>query len=84
MKYLIVNVYDSCYGFSICHNGVVEPMDKWNTERNSELVADMYRIMNGGGYTSGLLEKYGNDYDLIILCEDGGTEVLKNDVKEGK
>ena len=23
MRYLIVNVYDSCYGFSVCSNGIV-------------------------------------------------------------
>jgi hypothetical protein len=71
MKYLIVSIYDSGYGFSICDNGKVifESEEEYLTYVNFDV-----------DFREWLKNKY-KDYDLIIICEDGGTQVVVDRTK---
>ena len=75
MKFIIVGIYDTWFGYSININGKLYNSDSkigkeiykkyWENDDN--------RITKFYNY---LLEKY-KDYDLIAVCEDGYTEIIK-------
>ena len=73
MKYLIVSIYDSGYGFSVCDNGKYIPKFKV-TKASCEEYKWYYELIEPVFYYK-LKKKY-SDYDLIIVCEDGEVEVL--------
>lgn len=78
MRYLIINIYDSWFGRSICVNGEVY------TE--GDLIDDLYRLYYGdtkyqdlNSFEKLVVEKYGDQFDLIVICEDGDTTVVKGE-----
>ena len=73
MKYLIVSIYDSGYGFSICDNGNYIP--KFKITKISCEEYKWYDELIESAFYHKLKKKY-NDYDLIVVCEDGEVEVL--------
>ena len=69
MKYLIVSIYDSGWGFSVCDNGkVIEAREEY--ESYSEFV----------NFAEWLKNKY-KDYDLVVICEDGNVQVVVDKTK---
>lgn len=83
MRYLIINNgYESCCGFSICVNGVTEKYKKYG--ENTKLCADLFIFVRGCSYherKDKIIERCGDLFDFMVLCEDGKIEVLKDDVK---
>lgn len=73
MKYLIVSIYDSAYGFSVCDNGKYIP--KFKVNKNTCEEYKWYDELIAPVFYYKLKKKYSN-YDLIIVCEDGEVEVL--------
>ena len=78
MRYLIINIYDSWFGRSICVNGEVY------TE--GDLIDDLYRLyyddtkyQDLNSFEKLVVEKYGDQFDLIFICEDGDTTVVKGE-----
>lgn len=74
MKYVVVSIYDAGYDFNVNKNG--KPQFFVNDE------FDKYFDL-AGDFDEWLKEKY-KDYDLIIVCEDGEIEILKDKTKEEK
>ena len=74
MRYLIISIYDSGFGFSVCVNGKVLPKYdelSWSISKEIEPYWDIYDNVNYEEEFAKL------DFDLIVLCEDGATHVLK-------
>ena len=76
MKYVIVSIYDSGYGFMLCDNGECRYRELENEEDYTE---EYYAYLNGH-FREWLLNRF-KDYDLIVVCEDGNVEVLKDTIK---
>lgn len=78
MKQLIISIYDSwTYGrvkvngkriFSLEQNIKLHYFDVWNSYTP---------LSDRDPFVDWLKHKYGAKYDSIIICEDGGIEVLK-------
>ena len=87
MKYVIISIYDSWYQYSVNINGILydettkKAKDLYNLYWNPTN-ENMFRF-----FEQRLLIKYRN-YDLIVLCEDGFIQILKDRskcyVKENK
>lgn len=76
MRYLIINIYDSWFRRSICVNGEVYI--------EGDLIDDLYRLyyddtkyQDLNSFEKLVVEKYGDQFDLIVICEDGDTTVVK-------
>ena len=80
MKYLIVSIYDSAWEFSVCDSGVVHS----KYDEFTEPIRKLYWDEGNASFEHNLLDKYGDKYDLIIVCEDGMIQVLKNNTKGDK
>lgn len=82
MKYLIFSIYDSWYWYSVNINGI-----NYDTDNDDiGICKKLWDIEWGscGDYSSVndyLLKEY-NDYDLIVICEDGCIEILKDNIKQ--
>lgn len=75
MRYLIISIYDSGYGFSVCVNGkVLHKYDEvgWSINKEIEPYWDIFNNLNNYEEEFAKL-----DFDLIVLCEDGATNILK-------
>lgn len=73
MKYLIVSIYDSGCGFSICDNGkVIEAREEYGIYIGFDI-----------DFGDWLKNKY-KDYGLIVICEDGNTQVVVDKTKSIK
>ena len=72
---VIVSVYDGGYGFSVMADGIVSSPHTFHGEK--ETVADvLYGIYKEFGWESGKEFKKMFPNKQIIVCEDGGIEVL--------
>lgn len=74
MKYIILSIYDSWYEYSCNINGTF-----YDEETN--ICRQLYNTEWGmhpkyNSVNEYLLKEY-NDYDLIVVCEDGNIEILK-------
>lgn len=91
MRYLIINIYDSWFNRSVCDNGKIYTYDD-----NHPLLKDLYDMYYDMGeyqtetysndfyrFDKLVLGKYGDSYDLIVICEDGDTKVLKGATNDG-
>lgn len=78
MKYLIVSIYDSGYEFSVCKNGRV--YQKYSKNGKYVTEAKVY-LVGYGEVLRDYLEKKYKDYDLIVICEDGNTQVVVDKTK---
>ena len=73
MKYLIVSIYDSGCEFSVCDNGrVIEAREEYGIYIGFDV-----------NFANWLKKKY-KDYDLIVICEDGSTQVVVDKTKSIK
>lgn len=69
---LIISIYDSwTYGEVRANKKRIPPL-----ERKIES-AYLYGVDKDLPFNDWLLNEYGSSYDSIIVCEDGGIEVLK-------
>ena len=78
MKYVIVSIYDGGYGWSICDNGY-QTIKNYGTK--AEESPEIYKewLSNKKFGTGAWLKQKFFDYDLIIVCEDGDVEIVKDD-----
>lgn len=76
MKQLIISIYDSWYYGEVYSNGKrSKPL-----ENKIHKVYDTipYRVWyKDDSFNEYLLNEFGASYESIIICEDGGIEVLK-------
>lgn len=82
MKYVIISIYDGMYGFDVLENG-----EHIEAEREKDIAHNIYEIEKGESSYEKVhtfLKAYYNDYDLIIISEDGFAEVVKDITKENK
>ena len=76
MKYLIVSIYDSGWEFGVCDNGTHIPRRDKDDHPNQ--VYRMFNNLASFEFREWLKKEY-EDYDLIVLCEDGDIFVLKDE-----
>ena len=91
MTYLIISIYDGGHGFSVCENGKVIPQTITTEESfhapNPEIakyeVAYLKGLHGKSIWDEPWKQEFAKlDYDLIIVCEDGGVEILKKPQEE--
>ena len=73
MKYLIISIYDGAYGFSVCENGKIYKRDEIENDEKHKFY-ELFKAIHCYRDYEHLINK--KDYDKIIICEDGGIEVL--------
>lgn len=65
MKYLIVSIYDCGCNFSVCDSSkLIDAEEEYNIYIDFDV-----------DFSEWLKNKY-KDYDLVIICEDGDTQVI--------
>ena len=76
MKYLIVSIYDCGCEFSVCNNGkeVIDSEEEYNAYIDHIDFDDI-------DFGEWLKNKY-KDYDLIVICEDGNTQVIVDKITQ--
>ena len=81
MKTLIVSIYDGAYGFSVYDNGKLYSRNDIDTDENHKFY-ELWKIaFSYGDTTFWVKENCVNKYDQIFICEDGGIEVIKGELK---
>lgn len=74
MKYIVVSVYNNGCDFNVCKSGwFIDTIDAKTQKPCAELA--MYQNHKSEDFRKWLKQTY-EDYDLIIVCEDGDIEVL--------
>lgn len=77
MKSLIVSNYDGGYRFSVYDDGYVYGRLDIDGNENHKFYR-LWKIAREDGDMETFVKKtYGNDYDLIVVCEDGDIEIVK-------
>jgi len=76
MKYLIISIYDGAYGFSVCDNGKIYKRNEIEENEQHKFYKCFCIAFQYGNVAKHLTENFAKDYDKIIICEDGGIEVL--------
>lgn len=76
MDYLIISAYDGTYSFSVCHNGIVYETGYNDYEPLLDHIRELFK--NSNYFKEDILKEYGNDYDLIIFCNKGSIEIIKD------
>lgn len=79
MNFVIISIYDNCYKYSININGELFDSD-------TNICKKIYKSFKESWFTEykyfyNYLLKEFQDYDLIVVCEDGCIDILKG-VKE--
>lgn len=81
MKTLIISNYDGGYGFSVYDNGKTYEIEDIKKDKNHKFL-DLYRLVRGyKSINTYIKENYINDYDLIVVCENGDIEIVKEQEK---
>jgi len=72
---VVISIYDTGYGFNVMVDGIVSSPFVFHGEK--ETIADvLYRIYMKFGWESGKEFKKMFPNKQIIICEDGGIEIL--------
>ena len=81
MKYVIVSVYDTGYGFEVCDNGSC----KYKYDANDNAIPEFraYNSLLGIEFNDWLKERF-KDYDLIVVAEDGNVAIVKDTTKDNE
>ena len=73
MKTLIVSVYDDPYNFSVYDNGIFYGKRDLRKESNK-----FFGMFDSSTYPEMyILDHFMDEYDLIVVCEDGDINVMK-------
>lgn len=72
MKYVIMSIYDGWYRYTININGK-------EYDEDSEICKKAYKAVDSENkdINDYLLEEF-KEYDLIVICDNGNIEILKD------
>lgn len=71
MSYLIISIYDSGHGFSVCSSGLTTQRKEFDDDKDTLADKIYFLYINYSHFEEAVKIIYGDNYDLIVICENG-------------